>query len=34
MVALGKAHQHADPPHAVWLLRLRGERPRERGAGD
>ena len=27
-VALGKRHQHADPPHPVGLLRARGERPR------
>ena len=27
-VALGIAHQHADPPHALGLLRARRERPR------
>jgi hypothetical protein len=26
------AHQHADPPHAVALLRLRGEGPRRRSS--
>src|SRR6516162_3298798 len=26
-IALGKAHQHADPPHPVGLLRARRERP-------
>ena len=31
-VALGIAHQHADPPHALGLLRARGERPRSRRA--
>src|SRR5262249_36369530 len=29
-IALGKAHQHADPPHPVGLLRARRERPRRR----
>src|SRR6516165_10098503 len=27
-IVLGKAHQHADPPHSVGLLRARYERPR------
>ena len=27
-----KRHQHADPPHAVTLLRARRERPRDRTA--
>jgi hypothetical protein len=31
-VALGKAHQHADPPHPFGLLRARRERPRCRAA--
>jgi hypothetical protein len=26
-VAFGKRHQHADPSHAVWLLRPRCDRP-------
>src|SRR5262245_17648703 len=26
-IALGKAHQHADPPHALALLRARRDRP-------
>jgi hypothetical protein len=26
------AHQHADPPHPLWLLRPRRERPRGRAA--
>src|SRR5262249_36945729 len=29
-IALGKAHQHADPPHPLALLRARRERPRRR----
>jgi hypothetical protein len=33
-VALGKAHQHADPPHPVALLRARCERPRRRAADE
>src|SRR5215471_18070642 len=31
-IALGKAHQHADPPHPLALLRARRERPRSRRA--
>jgi hypothetical protein len=31
-VGLGKAHEHADPPHALGLLRLGRERPRRRAA--
>src|SRR5262245_42112358 len=31
-IVLGKAHQHADPPHLVGLLRARRERPRGRAA--
>src|SRR5262249_15332161 len=31
-VALGKAHQHADPPHFIGLLRPRRERPCQRAA--
>ncbi len=31
-VALGKAHQHADPPHPLALLRARRERPCRRAA--
>src|SRR5262249_38395393 len=31
-IALGKAHQHADPPHPAGLLRLRRNRPRGRAA--
>src|SRR5262245_13748281 len=31
-VALGKAHQHADPPHPAGLLRARQERPSRRTA--
>ena len=33
-VALGKRHQHADPPHPLGLLRARGERPRRRRAAE
>jgi hypothetical protein len=28
------SHQHADTPHAIWLLRARRERPRSGGAAD
>jgi hypothetical protein len=31
-VVLGIAHQHADPPHLLALLRLRCKRPRRRAA--
>src|SRR6516165_4552985 len=31
-IVLGKAHQHADPPHSVGLLRARRERPHRRAA--
>ena len=31
-VALGKPHQHTDPPHTVGLLRARRNRPRDRRA--
>src|SRR5215475_915066 len=31
-VALGRCHEHADPPHALVLLRARRERPRRRTA--
>src|SRR5258708_25978383 len=31
---LGMAHQEADPPHALGLLRARRERPRRRRAAD
>jgi hypothetical protein len=27
---LGMEHQHADPPHLLWLLRARPERPCDR----
>src|SRR5215471_15896430 len=33
-IALGKAHQHADAPHALALLRARRERPSGRRAAD
>jgi hypothetical protein len=29
---IGGAHQHADPPHALALLRTQIERPRQRRA--
>jgi hypothetical protein len=32
LVALSKAHQHADPPHPVRLLRTRNKRPTSRTA--
>jgi hypothetical protein len=28
MIALDRAHEHADPPHPLRLLRARHERPR------
>src|SRR5262249_35817051 len=31
-IVLGEIHQHADPPHPLWLLRARGKRPRDRSA--
>src|SRR6516165_12039596 len=33
-IALGKAHQHADPPHPVGLLRARREWPSQRRAAE
>src|SRR5262249_33154619 len=33
-IVLGEAHQHADPPHSVALLRARRERPRRRRAAE
>ena len=33
-VALGKRHQHADPPHLVALLRTRRKRPHRRRAAE
>src|SRR5215471_969363 len=33
-IALGKAHQHADPPHPLALLCTRRERPRPRRAAE
>src|SRR5262249_16004574 len=33
-IALGVEHQHADPPHALSLLRVRRERPRSSGAAE
>src|SRR5499427_6744212 len=33
-IALGKAHQHADPPHPLALLRACRERPRSRRAAE
>src|SRR6516162_9021674 len=30
LIVLGEAHQYADPPHSVGLLRPRRERPRGR----
>src|SRR5258708_35957281 len=33
-IALGKAHQHADPPHPAGLLRVCRERPRGNRAAE
>jgi hypothetical protein len=30
----GEIHEHADPPHALSLLRARRERPRSRRAAE
>src|SRR5262249_59641429 len=32
LIAVARAHEHADPPHALPLLRARRERPRGRAA--
>jgi hypothetical protein len=31
-IGWGLRHEYADPPHPVWLLRTRVERPRRRRA--
>src|SRR5947208_1968523 len=33
-IVLGERHEHADPPHAVALLRPRRQRPRRRHAAE
>ena len=33
-IVLGVWHQHADPPHPLRLLRMRRERPCDRGAAE